>query len=55
MGINNAFTFKDVTLSFLIDIKNGGVMWNGTRGAMSYFGTHANTESRGEGELLSKV
>jgi TonB-linked SusC/RagA family outer membrane protein len=52
MGINNAFTFKDVTLSFLIDIKNGGVMWNGTKGAMYYFGTHADTESRGEGETV---
>lgn len=52
MGINNAFTFKDVTLSFLIDIKNGGVMWNGTKGAMYYFGTHADTESRGEGETI---
>jgi TonB-linked SusC/RagA family outer membrane protein len=49
MGINNALTFKDFTFSFLIDIKNGGVMWNGTKGAMYYFGTHADTESREDG------
>ncbi len=52
LGINNSFRFKDVSLSFLFDIKNGGVMWNGTKGAMYYFGTHADTESRGEGETV---
>lgn len=51
MGINNSLTFKDLTLSFLFDIKNGGVMWNGTKGAMYYFGTHADTESREDGAI----
>lgn len=49
MGINNTFTYGDLSLSFLFDIKNGGVMWNGTKGAMYYFGTHEDTESRGDG------
>lgn len=52
MGINNSLSFKNVTLSFLIDIKNGGVMWNGTKGAMYYFGSHADTESREDGETF---
>lgn len=46
MGINNSFSYKGLTLGFLFDIKNGGVMWNGTKGAMYYFGTHKDTESR---------
>lgn len=49
MGINNSLTYGDFALSFLFDIKNGGVMWNGTKGAMYYFGTHEDTESRGDG------
>ncbi|MFO7613666.1 MAG: SusC/RagA family TonB-linked outer membrane protein [Bacteroidales bacterium] len=51
MGILNSFSYKGISLSLLIDIKNGGVMWNGTRGAMYYFGTHADTESREDGEI----
>lgn len=45
-GINNSFSFKGVTASFLIDIKKGGLMYNGTRAAMQYFGTHEFTENR---------
>jgi TonB-linked SusC/RagA family outer membrane protein len=46
MGITNTFSFKGFTLSGLIDIKHGGKMWNGTLGAMTYFGTSANTLNR---------
>jgi TonB-linked SusC/RagA family outer membrane protein len=52
MGINNTLSYKDISLSFLFDIKEGGVMWNGTKGAMYYFGTHADTESREDGETF---
>jgi TonB-linked SusC/RagA family outer membrane protein len=52
LGINNHLSFKDFSLNFLIDIKEGGYMWNGTKGAMYYFGSHADTESRGEGETV---
>jgi hypothetical protein len=31
----------------LIDIKHGGEMWNGTKGALYQFGTHKDTEIRG--------
>jgi TonB-linked SusC/RagA family outer membrane protein len=51
MGINNTLTFRNISLSFLFDIKKGGVMWNGTKGAMYYFGTHIDTESRDDGEV----
>lgn len=46
MGIKNTITFKGITLSALIEIKNGGEMWNGTKGALYYFGTHKDTEGR---------
>ena len=47
-GITNTFTYKGFTLSALIDIKQGGQMWNGTKGALYYFGAHADTENRDE-------
>ncbi len=46
MGITNTLTFKGASLSFLIDIKNGGQMWNGTLGALDYFGKSKDTEDR---------
>ncbi len=45
-NITNTFTFKDITLSFLVDIKKGGMMYNGTAFAMNYFGTAKRTEKR---------
>jgi TonB-linked SusC/RagA family outer membrane protein len=53
MGISNMFSYKGLSLSFLFDIKKGGVMWNGTKGAMYYFGTHKDTESRGDGAIYT--
>lgn len=38
IGFNNTLTFGDATLSFLIDWKKGGQMWNGTAWALSFFG-----------------
>lgn len=46
MGITNSLSYKGVSLNFLIDIKNGGQMWNGTKGALYYFGKHKDTETR---------
>ncbi len=38
LGINNTFSYKGVSLSFLFDIRQGGQMWNGTLGALNNFG-----------------
>ncbi|NOQ71895.1 MAG: SusC/RagA family TonB-linked outer membrane protein [Crocinitomix sp.] len=46
LGITNRLRVADFTLSFLFDMKVGGEMWNGTQGAMTFFGTSANTENR---------
>ncbi len=45
-NITNTLSYKGVRLSFLIDIKSGGMMYNGTMFAMNYFGTTARTENR---------
>jgi outer membrane receptor protein involved in Fe transport len=47
LGIRNTFTYKGFRLEAFLDIKEGGDMWNGTRGAMYSYGTHADTETRG--------
>ena len=46
MGISNTFSYKGIKLTALIEIKNGGNMWNGTRGALDYFGTSAGSAAR---------
>jgi len=45
-NITNTFTYKSLTFSFMWDFKKGGVMYNGTRFAMNYFGTSAQTATR---------
>ncbi len=48
LGINNSLGYKGFALSFMFEIKKGGYMWNGTKGAMYQFGTHKDTENRGQ-------
>ncbi|MCB9285370.1 MAG: SusC/RagA family TonB-linked outer membrane protein [Lewinellaceae bacterium] len=40
VGFRNTFSFKGFSLSALLDIKDGGYVWNGTKGALYYIGTH---------------
>lgn len=40
-GIGSTFNYKNVSLNFLVDVKMGGDVWNGTKGALYFFGTHA--------------
>lgn len=40
IGIRNTISWRGLSLSALLDIKQGGYVWNGTRGALYYFGTH---------------
>lgn len=46
-GIGNTFSYKGFSLYALIDIKQGGEMWNGTRGALVSYGRAKETEARG--------
>ncbi len=47
-GWRNSFHYRNWTLSFLLDIRVGGDMYNGTKGVMKRLGTHEETESRDE-------
>lgn len=38
-GINNSFRYKNLSLNVLIDHVHGTDVWNGTKGALYYFGT----------------
>ncbi len=46
MGITNAFSFYGVTISGLLDIREGGDLWNGTLARLNRFGT---TKASGDG------
>lgn len=47
-SIRTSFTFfNDFTISALFDIKQGGDVWDGTLGALTFFGTSAETADRG--------
>ncbi|MDH3381597.1 MAG: hypothetical protein OEL54_02760, partial [Flavobacteriaceae bacterium] len=45
-NMTNTFNYKNFTFSFLIDVKSGGMMYNGTAFAMNYFGTSERTQYR---------
>lgn len=45
-SFRSALSFRKVTLSALVDRKGGGDVWNGTKGALYFFGTHKDTEVR---------
>ncbi len=55
LGINNDISYKGIGLSFLVDIKNGGLMWNGTKGRLVGFGTAKVTENRGQAVVFDGV
>jgi len=46
LGITNSITLGSFTISALLEIRKGNKLWNGTRGAMDYYGTHEETENR---------
>ncbi len=50
MGINNTFTYKDVSLNFLIDVKQGGIMYSGTSQNLKSSGlAHETLDGREDG------
>lgn len=49
LGLNNSFSFKGVSLSFLIDIREGGVLYSETVGSLRGSGLAKETlENRGQ-------
>ena len=47
LGINTSFSYKNISVSALFDIKEGGDIWNGTKGALTFFGRSELTDNRG--------
>jgi len=45
-SVRSSFRFKRLQVSGLLDIRHGGQIWNGTRGALWSYGTHKDTETR---------
>ena len=47
ISLTNEFSYKNFTLSFLLDSKWGGVMYNSTDSYGTYYGLHKNTVKNG--------
>ena len=45
-NVHSTIRVGKLELSGLVDIKKGGVVWNGTKGALWSYGTHAETANR---------
>jgi TonB-linked SusC/RagA family outer membrane protein len=45
-NFHSSFRIGKLELSGLVDVKHGGVNWNGTKGALWSYGTHKDTENR---------
>jgi len=55
MNINSVFTFKNLTFSFLWDIRKGGDVWNGTYARLTRYGRTAETEDRNRTFVIDGV
>ena len=51
-SVSNGLTFKKLRVTGLLDVKRGGQVWNGTRGALDFFGTHEDTEDGRVGQKI---
>ncbi len=46
LGFRNTFSYKGIELSFLLDFRKGGDVYNGTSGVLNNFGVSAETMNR---------
>jgi hypothetical protein len=53
-SVRTAVTYRNITVSGLLDVKHGGQIWDGTRGALYNFGTHIDTDIRGSQVVFGK-
>ena len=45
-NVRTGYRYKKLSLSGLLDIRKGGALYNGTKGALWSYGTHGETDSR---------
>ncbi len=55
MGIANTFKIFDFSVYALLDFRQGNMMWNGTKGALYFFGAHGDTENRDDDYVFDGV
>ena len=55
LGFRNTFSYKGFRLSFLLDIRRGGDVYNGTKGVLNNFGVGAETLDRNETVVFDGV
>ena len=51
-SVNNSLRYKKVRITGLVDIKQGGQVWNGTKGGLYFFGTHLDTQDGREHQVV---
>ncbi len=54
-GISNTLSYRAFALSFLVDIRKGGDIWNGTRGVLNHFGVSEETGDRAQVKVFDGV
>jgi TonB-linked SusC/RagA family outer membrane protein len=47
-GVRTGVRWRKLSVSGLLDIRRGGMIWNGTKGALYNFGTHGDTRLRAD-------
>ncbi len=55
MGINNSFTYKNLNFGFLLDIRQGGDVWNGTYARLNRIGRTEESADRERTYLVEGV
>jgi TonB-linked SusC/RagA family outer membrane protein len=45
-SVRSSFRYKKLQISGLVDVRHGGKIWNGTKGALWSYGVHKDTEQR---------
>ncbi len=55
IGLTNAFTYKNVSLQFLLDIRKGGAVFNGTEHYLTILGLSTQTLDRNTPRIISGV
>jgi len=54
LGINNSFSYKNLSLSFLIDVRQGGVIFSGTTSQLRGLGLATETLAGREGKIIAE-
>ncbi|HXP51709.1 MAG TPA: TonB-dependent receptor, partial [Bacteroidia bacterium] len=52
-GLTSTFSFKGISLGVVMSVREGGSIWDGTIGAMQYFGTSSTTDDRNSSALFA--